>query len=272
MTRERMSEHELDATLAEVGERLAYPQPTRLADAVRARLREPRTGGRWWDALRSPRYAFTPVIATLALFALVFVLSLPGALALATEVLHAWGIDIYRAPAIATPAVSPSPRSGLGTRTTLDEARRRADFTLRVPTDPRLGTPDEVYRDRADASGARQRVSLVYGQRAGIPISHEPGVSVLVVEFSGTFDETLIGGKGAGPDTKIESLSVNGGRGLWLEGAPHLFFYRDPAGTIATETLRLAGNTLIWDQNGVTFRLEAQVSRDEALHIAASFR
>jgi hypothetical protein len=270
MTRERMSEQELDATLADLGERLAYPRPTRLADAVRARLREPRVG-RWWDALRSPRYAFAPVLATLALFALVIVLAVPGARAAATNVLHAWGIDIFQAP-IATPVVSPSPRAGLGAPTTLDEARLRADFPVRTPTDPRLGSPDEVYRDRADATGARQRISLVYGQRPGIPISHEPGVSALVVEFRGTFDETLIGGKGVGPDTRIESLSVNGGRGLWLEGAPHLFFYRDPSGVISTETLRLAGNTLIWEQDGVTFRLEAQVSRDEALRIAASFR
>jgi hypothetical protein len=168
--------------------------------------------------------------------------------------------------------VRPSPRSGLGAPTTLADARLRADFPVRVPADPRLGTPDEVYRDGADASGARQRISLVYGQRADIPISHEPGVSVLVVEFRGGFDENLTGGKGVGPDTKIESLSVNGGRGLWLEGAPHLFFYRDASGIIQTETLRLAGNTLIWEQDGVTFRLEAQVSREDALRIAASFR
>ncbi len=270
MTRERMSEQELDATLADLGERLAYPRPTRLADAVRARLRE-RRAGRWRDALRSPRYAFAPAFATLAVFALVIVLAVPGARAAASDFLHAWGIDIFRTPAIATPAVRPSPRAGLGGLTTLDDARLRADFTVRVPTDPRLGTPDEVYRERADATGARQRISLVYGQRAGIPISHEPGVSVLVVEFRGVFDEALIGGKGVGPDTKIESLSVNGGRGLWLEGAPHLFFYRDPSGIIQTETLRLAGNTLIWEHDGVTFRLEAQVSREDALRIAASF-
>ena len=46
MTRERMSEQELDATLADLGERLAYPHPTRLADVVSARLREPRAGDR----------------------------------------------------------------------------------------------------------------------------------------------------------------------------------------------------------------------------------
>ena len=271
MTRERMTEQELDATLAALGERLAYPQPTRVADVVRARLREPRTG-RWWDALRSPRYAFVPALATLAVMLLVVVLATPGARAAATEVLHAWGIDIFRGPPIATPAVTAAPRAGLGDLTTLADARLRADFTLRVPTDPRLGTPDEVYRGLADATGSHQRITLVYAQRSGIPLSHEPGVSALVVEFRGRPDEQLIGGKGAGPDTKIESLTVNGGRGLWLEGAPHLFFYRDPAGTISTETLRLAGNTLIWEQDGVTFRLEAQVSREDALRIAASFR
>lgn len=271
MTRERMSEQELDATLADLGGRLAYPQPTRLADAVSARLREPRAG-RWWDALRSPRHAFAPVFATVAVFALVIILAMPDARAAAGDFLHAWGIDIFRTPAIATPSASPSPRSGLGTLTTLSDARLRADFPVGVPADPRLGTPDEVYRDRADPAGVRQRISLVYGQRAGIPISHEPGVSVLVVEFRGTFDETLIGGKGVGPDTKLESLTVNGGRGLWLEGAPHLFFYRDASGNISTETLRLAGNTLIWEQDGVTFRLEAQVSREDALRIAATFR
>ncbi|HEY6202101.1 MAG TPA: hypothetical protein VI056_03575 [Candidatus Limnocylindria bacterium] len=272
MTRERMSEQELDATLAELGERLAYPRPTRLADGVRARLREPRTGRPWWDALRSPRYAFAPVLATLAVFALVIALAVPGARAAASDFLHAWGIEIFRVPAVATPAVIPPPRSGLGALTTLADARARAGFPVGVPSDPRLGAPDEVYRDGTDASGARQRISLVYGQRAGIPTSHEPGVSVLVVEFRGTFDENLIGGKGVGPDTKIESLSVNGGRGLWLEGAPHLFFYRDASGNISTETLRLAGNTLIWEQDGVTFRLEAQVSREDALKVAASFR
>ena len=271
MTRDRMSEQELDATLADLGERLAYPRPTRLADAVSARLREPRSG-RWWDALRSPRFAFAPVFATLAALALVIVLAVPGVRATADDFLHAWGIDIFRVPAIATPAVNPSPRSGLGALTTLVDARVRAGFPVRVPSDARLATPDEVYRDGADAPGARQRISLVYGPRAGIPLSHEPGVSVLVVEFRGTFDENLIGGKGVGPDTRIESLSVNGGRGLWVEGAPHLFFYRDPSGIIQTETLRLAGNTLIWEQDGVTFRIEAQVSREDALRIAASFR
>lgn len=270
MTRERMSEHELDATLADLGERLAYPHPTRLADAVRARLREPRVG-RWWDALRSPRYAFMPVLATLVVLAFVVVLAVPDARAAATEFLHLRGIDIFRAP-IATPVATAVPRATFaGTLTTLDEARRRADFAVRAPTDPRLGAPDEVYRGVSPSGPTHDVVTLVYSSRAGIPVSRDAGVSALVVEFRGRIDEALFG-KVAGAGTRIEDVQVNGGRGFWIEGEPHLFFYRDEAGNIWNETLRLAGNTLLWEQDGVTFRLEAQVSREDALRIAASFR
>lgn len=270
MTREPMPEHELEATLADLGDRLAYPRPTRLADAVRARLREPRAG-RWWDALRSPRYAFVPAVATLAVLALAVVVALPGARAAASEFLHLRGIDIFRAPAIETPVATAVPRATFaGALTTLDEARRRADFTVRAPTDPRLGTPDEVYRGLS-TTGTHDVVTLVYSSRAGVPVSREAGVSALIVEFRGRIDETLFA-KVAGAGTRIEDVTVNGGKGFWIEGEPHLFFYRDEAGNIWNETLRLAGNTLLWEQDGVTFRLEAQVTREDALRIAASFR
>ena len=270
MTRDRMSDPELDATLADVGERLAYPRPTRLADAVRARLREPRPG-RWWDGMRSPRYAFTPVIATLAVLALAVALFLPGAWAAASQFLHINGIDIFRAPAISTPVATAVPRATFaGSLTTLDDARRRADFPVMAPTDPRLGAPDEVYRGLSPDK-THDVVTLVYTSRAGIPVSREAGVSALVVEFRGRIDEALFG-KVAGAGTRIEDLTVNGGKGFWIEGEPHLFFYINEAGNPQSETLRLAGNTLLWEQDGVTFRLEAQVSRDEALRIAASFR
>ena len=65
---------------------------------------------------------------------------------------------------------------------------------------------------------------------------------------------------------------MNDGRGFWLEGAPHLYFYRDPNGSVQQETLRLAGNTLVWVQNGITVRLEAQVDQATALRIAGTFR
>jgi hypothetical protein len=266
MTREPMREQELEATLTDLGERLAYPRPTRLAAAVRARLNEPRPR-RWWDAVLSPRYAFAPAIATLLLILVVSLAAMPDMRAAADEFLRLRGIDMFRTTAtpsapVASPAV-PFP----GQRVSLDEARSRAPF-LRAPADARLGAPDQVYIDQTQAG---DRVTLVYVNRPEIPASSEAGVGAVVVAFRGRIDESLFA-KVIVPGTRVEEVTVSGGRGYWLEGTPHQFFYRDSAGNPSPETLRLAGNTLLWEQGGVTFRLEAQVARDEALRIAASFR
>jgi hypothetical protein len=77
-----------------------------------------------------------------------------------------------------------------------------------------------------------------------------------------------------GPDTKIESVIVNGVPGIWLEGAPHaVFVVPSPAGhDVVSDNIRLAGNTLLWYRNGVTYRLEANVTKDRALQIAGTVR
>ena len=258
-----MGDLELEATLQEIGERLDYPRPVAMAAAVRARLREPRPR----SGTRLPRFAFAPAFVTIAILAVVVTLGSPDARAAAGEFLHLRGIDIFRVPAVPT-ALPPLRIAIAGLRTTLDDARRRVPFTLRAPTAAALGAPDDVF---VETTGTTDRVTLVYRERAGIPVSKEAGVSALVVELRGVVDEAFLG-KAIGPGTRVEAVSVNGVRGYWLEGAPHLFFYRDPAGSVRDETLRLAGNTLVWVQDGVTVRLEAQVSREEALRVAASFR
>jgi hypothetical protein len=54
--------------------------------------------------------------------------------------------------------------------------------------------------------------------------------------------------------------------GLWLSGAPHVFFFpREPA--------RFAGNTLVWARGPYTYRLEGpNLSRDAALKLARALR
>lgn len=266
MTREPMREHELEAALTDLGERLAYPRPTRLGDAVLARLSEPRPR-RWWDAVLSPRYALAPAMATLLLILVISLAAVPGVRAAADELLRLRGIDIYRTAATPSAPAASAAVPFPGQRVTLEEARIRAPF-LRAPADARLGVPDHVY---VDQTGAGDRVTLVYVRRPDIPVSREAGVSAVVVAFRGRIDESLFA-KVALPGTRVEEVTVNGGRGYWLEGNPHQFFYRDAAGNPSPETLRLAGNTLLWEQGGVTFRLEAQLTRDDALRIATTFR
>ena len=94
----------------------------------------------------------------------------------------------------------------------------------------------------------------------------------MVVEFKGTLDAPVLG-KAVGPGTTLEAIPLSSGNAAyWLAGQPHQFFYFDSAGKIQPDTLRLAGNTLLWDAGGITYRLEAQVTREEAVRIASSFR
>ena len=69
----------------------------------------------------------------------------------------------------------------------------------------------------------------------------------------------------------MQFVSVNGGQGYWLEGEPHEFLYTDGR-SVSVERLRLAGNVLLWEVGGITYRIEGPRTLDEALRIAYSLR
>src|ERR1700716_2381046 len=103
-------EEELESALRDIGQRLDYPRPTAMANAVRARLREPRT-------LVRRRFAFAPALVTLLLLGAVITFGSPGARSAAGEFLHLRGIDIFRVPSV--PATLPPLQLSIaGERTT----------------------------------------------------------------------------------------------------------------------------------------------------------
>jgi hypothetical protein len=102
-------------------------------------------------------------------------------------------------------------------------------------------------------------VSFVYGSKA------DP--RALFTQFAGQVDEVIF--KKIASDTKIEPVTVDGQPGYWLEGA-HFFSYLDRHGDMQSEQVRLAGNVLLWERGTRTLRLEADISKEEALRIAAS--
>jgi hypothetical protein len=75
-----------------------------------------------------------------------------------------------------------------------------------------------------------------------------------------------------GPGSRAEPVSVGGRPGLWLTGTPHGFAYLDARGVIRAETLRLAGDTLVWERGGLVLRLESALSKRRAIALAASLR
>jgi hypothetical protein len=260
-----VTDRDLERALRELGEHVAWPSTRDLSASVRVQLAQqgaaPRRS-RWSRLGWFPRLSRSPLAAALAtvLAAAALLLALsPEARAVVAERLGLPGVGITHVPAV-PPNLGSS--LNLGERVTLDEARRRSAFSLLVPG---LDQPDAVYIGRGDM------VSMVYAERPGLPADARTGVALLFTQVRGTVQHDAFG-KGLGPDTRLEELTVNGGRGFWISGAPHMFFYRDSQGTIRDELVRLAGNTLVWEQSGLTLRLEGARDREEALRIAAGVR
>jgi hypothetical protein len=156
---------------------------------------------------------------------------------------------------------------GLGGRVTLTDAQKQIAWRIGVPSS--LGPPDEVYLQPPPDAPALGEVTLVYSTRAGIPIAGQTGVSVLVTEARGTVDQNFFG-KMLGPDTVPEAVTVNGHQGYWIAGPFNEFFFNDANGNFRNETVRLAANTLILDDGGTIVRIEGNLTKAQAVEIAAS--
>ena len=253
---------DLERELEALGRDLAFPPTPDLVTPVRAALAEGPARPWWARTLTQP-------VRRSVLLAAAAVLLLASVVAAAI-----YGLGPLRIVSVPVlPSVPPVPTAtgplgsnlDLGTLTDLDAALARVDFTVFAPTSPDLAVPDAVYYSAALAGG---QVSLVYGPASGRPPATEVGVSILVTEFPGTMEERLAQ-KSIGPGTTVEVLTVNGGLGFWIEGNPHVIVYRDPHDQFVHESIRLVHNSLAWEQDGTVLRIEGQLSRSEALAIAA---
>jgi hypothetical protein len=269
-----MAEADLERALLELAPRLEFPPTPDLALAVRRRLAERAPAPRRWFGLATgwPRALAVALVAVLVLVGVGVAVS-PDTREAIAERLGLRGVTIEHIPEAptpgptSTPAPTPPPPGsalGLGTRQSLSDARSALHFSVLVPTE--LGDPDAAYV--VDANQA----SLVYAPRAGLPAAPQAAsVGLLLTEFRAALDPGLFG-KGVPPGARLEEVQVNGARGYWISGAPHTFFVRTQPNQVRDERSRLAGNTLLWESNGVTFRIESALDRDSAIRIAESLR
>jgi hypothetical protein len=255
--------------------RVAWPETPDLTARVAARLAAappPRRRGwrpSWitttavppWRArlVSAPTWQIAAVIAAVAIAA---VMAVPPARSAVLEWLGFSSVRVERG--------EPRPsRFGaaleLGEPVTLEQARRRADFRVVVPSV--LGPPDAVYFTSNPA-----RVDFVYRPRPGLPRSATTGVGLLVTQFRAR--ATPLIEKTAGRDSTVEQLDVAGDPALFISGADHGFAYMtDDSQFGGFEEQRLAGDTLVVDRrDGILLRVEGDVSREEAVRIAASAR
>ena len=238
----------LEEKLVQLGRSIEEPTPPEISARVAAILAGSPSRRRW-----QPRVALVAAAGAVALAAAIGVTPARTAL---IRFFDLGGVSVVRVDRL--PPVRPSGPIAPGREVPFEQARARVIFPVYVPhEDPR---PDHSFYFRADPPGGQ--LTLVYGS------TRRP--RLLITEFVGTYVRRTIF-KEAGPRTVVEVTSVNGRRAIWLGGATHIFSFIDGDRSLRSYRTRLAGNTLVWQRDPVTLRLEGSLSKSAAIRLAESF-
>lgn len=137
--------------------------------------------------------------------------------------------------------------------TTLAGAQRTASYPLLLPTHPEgIGVPDHVYVQESEGE-----ITVLAWMD-----SQQPGRVEMSLHFipAGHWAINKMG------PTVIEETEVKGHRALWTQGSYPLIMSN---GTI--DFIRLIeGHVLIWTNGDITYRLETDLSVEEAVMVAES--
>jgi hypothetical protein len=254
-----MREDVLERRLRELGGRLAFPSVD-VAGAVGARVREATSPHARVIALPRSRAVRRGVAAAVAAVLLLGGAALAGRLGVP-------GLRVIFSPGPAPTNVPIGTHLFLGRLTTLEDARKTMGFHVVVPHGQDLGPPSVYVGDEPPGG----RVSLVYATRPGLPRSSFTRAGLLVSQFQASVDESYVK-KLTFTGTRVRNVDVNGAPGWWIAGAPHVLVYVDRNGSEFEDSLRLAGNTLVWSNGEVTVRLECACGLRTALAIAQDVR
>jgi len=230
---------ELEQALAVLGRELAIPPTPDLSRAVRARI-----GRR-----RAPRRWFVVAVAVVVV-GFGIAMAVPDA---RSSILRFFGIGSVKVERVGTlPASREAPlTAGLGKPRTLAQAERIAGFRMVLPRFK--GAPPSRYYAISEALIAT--------------VIRDGRTPLLLTELQG--DQTFLSKKFVDRNTTVEPARVGTHQGLFLSGGRHVVQYLQSNGSQVHElSTRFAGNVLLWFDGVRTYRLEGQVSRDEAIRLA----
>jgi hypothetical protein len=171
----------------------------------------------------------------------------PGARSAFLEIFHLKGATVERVeelPEVETQAID------FGQRVSLEEAELRVGFDL-----VDLGEPDAVF-----VRGTHM-ASLVYG-----PVDKP---RLVLSQLRGAVWDGFVKKVGSSR-TRIENVTVDDERGLYVSGDEHFVMFLDENSNIADERTFLAGTVLLWNRGPLLLRLEGDLTRAEAVELAES--
>ena len=247
---------ELDLLLRRAAAGFSYPRTPSYAASVTARLERAdvtmdfmETMRRWWQ-----RPALRAALATLGAVALVLgaVLAIPQSRTAVADLLGLSHVQVR--PLTETdlpPALGPE---DFALPVTAAVAQAKSSVPLRLPTYPNgIGGPDAVY---LQILGADTVIIFVY---------EDEGFDLYQSRLRGFF--------GKGVPVATMAAEVAGVLAFWIQPGGHVAEYIDPGGMPVAESRRTVERAvLLWQEDGITYRLETFLSLEEAVRVAESLR
>jgi hypothetical protein len=256
----------VDDKLRDLAQRFSYPPTPDIAQSVSRKLASEgdfarkRAGSERVERGLRPRLAFAPVALVLALL-FVGALAVPEVQAFVRSVLRIGVIDIVEGtPTAGSPEPLPSPVVGLDLigETTLEGARAKVFFPIKLPTYPSdLGAPDRVFVQETEGD------ALVL---AWLDPARENTARMILDELG----SDVIAQKTLSLGYRLQETSVKGQSAVWI-GSVHILDFYNRSGSTESQLRRLInGPVLLWSEGGITYRLQSDLSLDEAVKVAES--
>ena len=241
---------ERDITL--LSRAIAFPEAPSLASRVRSRIEAERTPR---EPASSWQLALTAIAAAAVALAFIAGVASPARDAVA---------DLFDRINIFETAEVPKDltRDISGTRATLEEAQARLGLPLLLPGDAATAEPDRVLIQ--DFRSVKAAVLF---------FRHSDGTPYALFETNAPVGKGLpIAGKGVLSSSQARPVRDLGDEAYWLTGLRIVQYY-DPSGAVIRDSVRATeANTLLWSANGRVFRIEGNLTQEQAIGIARSLK
>ena len=264
-----MQQELFEKQLLSLSKGLDYPSTPNVAGSVMTRLRASSTRTRFTLRTRRLIWSLTVILILFASLMLI-----PPARAAIIEFIQIGVVRIFRSeptplvppnqeiPSTAVPVTATSaPTSqplipileSLAGEMTLEEAQKAVSYPILLPSyPPDLGQPDRIFVQEAEG----KMTILVW-----IDPQHPDKVLIslhLIPPGSWAIDKF--------DPTLVQETTVNGQRAIWAVG-PYPLRVRN---NDLQFTRLIEGHVLIWTANDITYRLETDMSLEEAIKVAES--
>ena len=247
---EQIDRLERDITL--LSRAIAFPDAPSLAARVRSRIEAERTPR---EPASSWQLALTAIAAAAVALAFVAGVVSPARDAVADLFDRINIFETAEVPKDLTREIS-------GTQVSLEEAQARLGLPLLLPGDAATAEPDRVLIQ--DFRSVKAAVLF---------FRHNDGTPYALFETNAPVGKGLpIAGKGVLSSSQARPVRDLGDEAYWLTGLRIVQYY-DPSGAVIRDSVRATeANTLLWSANGRVFRIEGNLSQEQALAVARSLR